>query len=145
MHPVEIFLRAMMTVGVLIAAVTDLRARRIPNAFTLPAIGVTTGVRLAQGEGISAMAGALIAAFVFLLPVAIVGPERAGAGDLKLGVALGLLAGFPQVIELLLIAFGVTAMAGLVLWVGRRLPADRTLPMAPGLALGALWIMWGPA
>ena len=48
-------------------------------------------------------------------------------------------------IELLLIAFGVTAMAGLVLWIGRRLPADRILPMAPGLALGALWIMWGPA
>jgi len=141
---VELALRMGVTIGALIAALTDLRSRRIPNWLTLPAIGIIGAVRWLQGQGESALIGAAVAGGIFLLPVFWVGPERAGAGDFKWGIALGLLAGFPRVMDLLLIAFGLTAAAGLLLWAVGRLPADRTLPMAPGLAVGALWVMWGP-
>jgi len=142
MNDLEIALRAGMTLVVLIAAITDLRARRIPNSLTMPAIGIAGLVRLLQGHSGSALAGAAVAVGIFLLPILLAGPERAGAGDLKLGIALGLLIGFPRIIDLFLIAFGLTACAGLILWALRRLPPDHTLPMGPGLAAGTLWVMW---
>lgn len=143
MDAMEMGLRIGMTLVVLIGAITDLHARRIPNALTIPAIGIVGLVRLLQGHGGSALVGAAVAGGIFLLPIWLVGPERAGAGDFKLGVALGLLTGFPRIIDLLLIAFGLTALAGLILWAFRRLPSDHTLPMGPGLAVGALGVMWG--
>lgn len=144
MDGVELAVRVGVTGIVLGAAWTDLRDRRIPNALTLPAMGGLALLQALRGQGGNALAGAALAAGVFLLPVFLVGPERAGAGDLKLGVVLGLALGFPRVMEALLIAFGVTALGGGALWALGRLPPDRTLPMGPGLALGALWGLWGP-
>ncbi|MCS6963842.1 A24 family peptidase [Thermoflexus sp.] len=143
MAEVELVLRIGISSVALTASITDWRARRIPNALTLPAIGVVGLIRWVQGRGESALAGAAVAILVFLLPALLMGPERAGAGDLKLGIALGLTSGFPRIIDLLLIAFGLTALAGGILWVLRRLPPDRTLPMGPGLAIGTLWVLWG--
>lgn len=80
-----------MTVAV--AAVTDIRRRRIYNALTFPALatGFALNGALNGGQGLfTATTGFLLASVLFLIPVAMGGM---GAGDLKLMAALGALGG----------------------------------------------------
>lgn len=84
----------LMTLAVaMIAVVTDLRRRRIPNLLTFPAmaVGLLANGLLGgpSGLGWSAL-GLLLGVALFLIPVAMGGM---GAGDLKLLAALGALGG----------------------------------------------------
>src|SRR5919108_6008080 len=75
------------------AVVTDLRARRISNRLTYPAMLVGFAANLAFGgrEGVTASAfGWLLALALLLIPCAI---GAMGVGDLKLLAAIGALKG----------------------------------------------------
>jgi prepilin peptidase CpaA len=135
---------------VVVATVTDLRSRRIPNWLTLPFLaaglvvgGVTGGlaglVRSAAGVGLAIL---LLAAFCFL--------RGMGWGDLKLCAAVGAWLGPGQLTFALVVTAivgGLAAVAGL-LWrgTGYKLPARLriddpaafTLPYAPAIAIGTL-------
>ncbi len=77
-----------------VAAVTDLRYRRVPNWLTVPALvaGVTLNLAAGGREGlITAGAGAL-AGGAIMLPLVLIG--WVGAGDMKLVTALGALGGW---------------------------------------------------
>ena len=88
----------MLRIGLLLAAValavvTDVRARRIPNALTLPLAVAGLGLGAASGgpQGLLlAAGGCLVGALLFLVPVARLGW---GMGDLKLAAALGAVGG----------------------------------------------------
>lgn len=106
---------SLMLAAAIIAAVIDVRERRIPNALTLPlaAAGLGIGALSSGVHGvIVAAAGLLVGGLLFLLPVAKLGW---GMGDLKLVAALGAVAG-----PLFVLWMGLYAMAagGLfaVLW-----------------------------
>jgi prepilin peptidase CpaA len=87
----------MMTLLILataaISVVSDLRHRRVYNVVTMPAMaaGLALNALLDGPTGLLwALAGLLLAAALFLIPVALGGM---GAGDLKLVAALGALGG----------------------------------------------------
>jgi prepilin peptidase CpaA len=148
----------MIAVILAIAVVTDIRKRKIYNALTLPAMAlgiVISGIGDGVSGALSAVAGLLLGAALFALPVALLGR---GAGDLKLLAALGALGGPIFVIWCALLTgvagglmaaavlasqrrFGV-ALAGMALDVGEgRFPEARSgirLPYAVPIAVGAL-------
>ncbi|WP_102417899.1 A24 family peptidase [Mycobacterium sp. 4858] len=70
----------------------DVRERRLPNLLTLPGAGVILLVAAVAGHGGPALAGAAALTAVYL-PVHLVAPAGMGAGDVKLAIGLGALAG----------------------------------------------------
>ena len=85
------------TVGVVLAWLValscyDIRARRLPNALTLPGAGVILLAAGCAGRGLPALAGAAALVSVYLL-VHLASPAAMGAGDVKLAIGLGGLAG----------------------------------------------------
>jgi prepilin peptidase CpaA len=101
-----------LLVATLIAAVTDIRSRRIPNALTAATAVLAVAVHLADGIGpeLAAIA-AMIAAFV--LGSFAYSAGWFGGGDVKLIAACCGLVGFPAAVPLVLdvlVAGGVLAL-----------------------------------
>jgi len=106
-------LNIMLVVVVLIAAVTDLRSRRIPNLLTIPALIVALGMRAFVGgdfflDGLAA-AGITLA---LALPVFALG--GVGGGDVKLLTAVGAFLGFERLWGALFVTLLVGAALAIV-------------------------------
>jgi len=86
-------LQILLVLIVVIAAIFDLRFRRIPNWLTLPAILVGFGLNtfLYEWKGLRAAALGLGLAFLIYFPLYLL--RGMGAGDVKLMGAIGSLAG----------------------------------------------------
>ncbi len=116
----------------------DLRERRIPNRAMAPGIALAlAGMFLRPGPG-PALLGGFIGLAYFFLPVLIFGPERAGMGDVKLALFIGLILGFPVVIYALAVAFVAALIVILPLLVLRKVTLRSTIPFGPFLAAGGL-------
>ncbi|GAA5102294.1 A24 family peptidase [Haloechinothrix salitolerans] len=137
---------AITLLGVPLAA-TDLRQRRLPNALTLSAIGVTACVlvAVAVSAGTAAVLGAAAWGGVSLtsahLAVYLVAPGSLGGGDVKLATSVGAVlgaVGWQAVLLGMLLASSVAFLLGVAARVLRR-PAWRDgVPYGPGL-LAATW------
>lgn len=105
----------------LVAGITDIHSRRIPNWLTVPGLCVGVAASLALG-GRTGLTTSLLGAglgLVVLLPFVLL--RSLGAGDWKLAGALGAFAGPSLLIDLLLgsvFVAGVMAIA-LVIYKGR--------------------------
>ena len=111
----------------------DLRERRLPNLLTLPGAGVILVVGAFAGRGLPALAGAAALTGVYLL-VHLVAPLAMGAGDVKLAIGLGGLAGCFGVEVWFLAALAaplLTALCGVV----AMLRGVRTVPHGPSMCL----------
>lgn len=120
-------------------AYSDLRQRRIPNRIIYPAILVALGAMFRFPGWGSALLGGAVAALVFIVPVFIYGPERAGIGDVKLAFFIGLIFGFSMTLYWALLAgFGSAALVGLVGILLCKMSRKSLLPFGSFLALGAI-------
>jgi leader peptidase (prepilin peptidase)/N-methyltransferase len=115
----------------------DIRQRRLPNLLTLPgAVAILVAAVLA-GRGLPALAGAAALAGIYLL-VHLMAPPAMGAGDVKLAIGLGGLAGcFGAAVWFLaaLAAPLLTALwgvVGLLVFGGAR---AATVPHGPAMCL----------
>ena len=128
------YLAALMAV-----AYSDFRERRIPNRIIYPAILVALGAMFRFPGWGTALLGGAIAALIFIVPVFIYGPERAGIGDVKLAFFIGLIFGFSMTLYwALLVGFGGAALVGLVGILLRKMSRKSLLPFGSFLALGAI-------
>ncbi|MDA8145983.1 MAG: A24 family peptidase [Thermaerobacter sp.] len=138
-------LMTVLAVTVLLAAVCDLRERRIPNWLTGAGFALAAVLRalehpfpLPLEEG---FLGALMLAVPFFL-VWLVNREAIGMGDVKLLAAVGVALG-PRLGPDALMAAG----AAFVLWLAGRLAVNRrpewraSVPMAPFLAAGVVMVI----
>ena len=122
------------------AAVFDLRTRRIPNALvgTGVAAGLAGHLWLGGGAGLAwSLAGAAAALPLLLLYAA----RLFGAGDVKLLMAVGALAGpafLPWTLLGAVFAGGVFAVFRL-LWGRAFVHQPRRMPFAPAIAIGAVF------
>jgi len=166
-------IRVTLSLILVIAAVTDLQSRRIPNWLTLPAIPIGLIAQTMYGDGFRAsLFGACVGFIVFFVPFAI---GARGAGDVKLFTAVGSFVG----IHNLLVVFVLVAMLGgvaavfvalragalgrvlrntssILLSLGRgrwselrersdlKRPGGMSLPYGAVIAAGALLFMWFP-
>jgi len=121
------------------AAYFDFRERRVPNIVSYPAILFALGaMQRTPGGWQSALLGALIAAAIMLAPVLIYGAQRAGIGDVKLALFIGLVLGLTSALFwAALIAFATAAIVGLIGVILGRLTFKSSLAFGPFMALGA--------
>lgn len=114
----------------------DIRQRRLPDVLTLPgAVVVITGAAL-TGHGGTAAAGAA-AMFAVYAAVHLVSPAAMGAGDVKLAIGLGALAGVFGVDVWLLAVFGASVLTAILALV-RLIGGDRSpLPHGPSMCVAA--------
>lgn len=97
-----------------------------------------------QNIWFSHLLAALTAALIFGL-IFYAGQGRAmGAGDIKLGFALGLILGWPDIMLALILAFFLGGAAGVFLLLTRRKGRQSLIPFAPFLSAGvALTVFLG--
>lgn len=116
-----------------VAAIVDLRERRIPDELVLLASAVVVVMTVFGSASPTGVALGAVAAAGPLLLIHVVSPAAMGFGDVKLALPLGgALGAVDPVLALvaLCVASAVTAAAGLA---GGR----TALPFAPGLVVGA--------
>jgi leader peptidase (prepilin peptidase)/N-methyltransferase len=126
---------AVVVVWLVALSCYDIRRRRLPNLLTLPGAGVFLVVAAGTGRGVPACAGAAALAGLYLL-VHLIAPAGMGAGDVKLAIGLGALAGcFGAAVWFLaaLAAPLLTAVVGLVL--------RRAVPHGPSMCLATAGAM----
>jgi len=114
-------------------SICDVRLRRLPNLLTLPGAGVILLAAAWAGRGAPALAGAAALTGMYLL-VHLVAPAAMGAGDVKLAIGLGGLAGCFGAGVWFVAALGaplLTALWGVV----AMLRGVRTVPHGPSMCL----------
>ncbi len=122
----------------LAAAWTDLRARRIPNALTIPATSVALIVALSLGVGASALVGAAVGAVAFVVPMFLYGRASAGGGDVKLAAFVGAMLGIEGILGALFLTGLAASVVVLVGLATKRMARRSRIPFGPFLALGGL-------
>jgi leader peptidase (prepilin peptidase)/N-methyltransferase len=114
----------------------DIRQRRLPNRLTLPGAGVILLAAAVAGRGLPALTGAAALAGVYLL-VHLVAPAGMGAGDVKLAIGLGGLAGCFGAEVWFLAALSaplLTALCGVVA-MSRGAGGSATVPHGPSMCV----------
>jgi leader peptidase (prepilin peptidase) / N-methyltransferase len=111
----------------------DIRQRRLPNVLTLPGAGVILVAAAGTGRGVPALAGAAALAGLYLL-VHLVAPDGMGAGDVKLAIGLGGLAGCFGAAVWFLAALAAPVLTALV-GVAAAPRGGATVPHGPSMCL----------
>jgi leader peptidase (prepilin peptidase)/N-methyltransferase len=130
--------------------ITDLERRLILNVVMFPAmiLAIVASFFTPGMTWWSALAGGATG-FVFFFIAALVGNTlfgsgALGGGDVKLAAFIGLVTGFPLVIEALVLTILVGAAASLILLVTRVRSLRDPIPYGPFLVAGAvLTLLWG--
>jgi prepilin signal peptidase PulO-like enzyme (type II secretory pathway) len=139
--PQNVFYVAYIVVLIAVAY-SDFQERRIPNRIIYPAILMALGAMFHFPGWGSALLGGAAAALVFIVPVFIYGPERAGIGDVKLAFFIGLIFGFSMaLLWALLVGSGSAALVGLAGILLRKMSRKSLLPFGSFLALGAIALL----
>lgn len=140
MNP-ELLLDIFVSIILIAVSYTDLRWRRIPNVIIVPSILLAFVVSIFTNQWQLAMLGGVFGSLVFLFPVFIYGPERAGVGDVKLATFIGLVLSFPNVVYAIMLAFltaTLIVLPGLLL---QRIDRKTIIPFGPFLAFGAILVL----
>ena len=144
---VHAFAFALLVAALLIVSFIDLAHMIIPDAVTLPGIGVGIAISLLPSSigFANAVAGACLGGGIFLL-ITLLYPAGMGGGDVKLIAMIGAFVGWQAVLAAIILGAFCGAACGLSLILlglkGRRDP----VPFGPFLAAGGIAAMlWGEA
>ena len=137
MNPEVMGLSAALGIA-LIASVTDIRERRIPNALVLVGLVVAAAIAVIGGRWMDALIGSGFGMAVLVLP-RLIARDAVGLGDIKLVGVLGLGAGISGIV--VVVGLAVAAATPVVLWARRKRGHFRPLPFAPFLAMGVVGCM----
>ena len=112
----------------------DIRARRLPNVLTLPGAGVILLLAGCAGRGLPALAGAAALTAMYLL-VHLLAPAAMGAGDVKLAIGLGGLAGCFGVGVWFLAALAAPLLTAVLALGARAGTGAMTVPHGPSMCV----------
>jgi len=127
-----------------IAAVTDLKTKRIPNGLIKVMLASWALIMMPKliihsGEGAALLKdsafGFLIGGGLFLL-VYLMSRKGLGGGDVKFMAAAGLFLGFGGTIQAMLVGTVLAAITGLVLILLKKIGRKDPIPLAPFLCIG---------
>jgi leader peptidase (prepilin peptidase)/N-methyltransferase len=147
---VRLILYLLYSIIFALVLITDLERRLILNVVIYPAILIAVAASFFT-PGMtwwSALGGGAIG-LVFFLGAALVGNAffgsgALGGGDVKLAAFVGLITGFPLVIEALVLTLFIGAGVSLILLVTRMRGLRDYIPYGPFLVAGAvLTLLWG--
>jgi prepilin signal peptidase PulO-like enzyme (type II secretory pathway) len=135
--------------ALLVMTLIDIRLGIIPDEINifLAAAGVLLlliPAPLDAAAVIIKIISALGAGAFFALLIAVTRGKGMGMGDLKLAIPLGLLFGWPEIVLVLMAAFVIGAVVGVIAVARGTNSMKGTLPFGPFLALGAVTaFFWG--
>jgi len=141
---------AAYTAILILIGITDFERRLILNVVTVPAMALAivgsffTGHLTWKGALIGGLVGYLTFLVLALVGNALVGPGALGGGDVKLAAFVGLITGFPLIIEAIVLTTLAGGVVSLLLLLTRlRRPKD-PIPYGPFLIIGG-WVtlIWG--
>ena len=131
----------------LLIAIIDLEHRLVPNVLILAGLLVAASFSLlatrhsswlAGVPGLaSAVTGAAVGGGLFLL-LALARRNALGAGDVKLAFLIGMLTGFPRVVQALVLGILLGGLAAALLLLFRLRGRKEYIPYAPYLVAGAV-------
>ncbi len=144
-----VFFALYTTVFVLIA-ITDIERRLILNVVTVPAMALAilgsffTGHITWKSALLGGVTGYVVLMAIALLGHWLIGPGAMGGGDVKLAAFIGLVTGFPLIIEALLLGILAGGMVSLFLLLTRLRSLRDPVPYGPFLIIGG-WVtmIWG--
>ncbi len=141
--PVHMAIGWLYTAFLLTVVVIDLEHRRVLNIMLGPAAAVVLALSLLPQTPTleSSLLGGVVGLGLFMF-VYLVSRGKLGMGDVKLAGLIGLMLGYPAVINALVLGIILGAVAAIVLLLSRRATRKSTMAYAPYLALGALFVMW---
>lgn len=123
--------------------VIDLEHRLVLNVVVGPVAVLSILTALIRPGLVSALVGAAVG-FTLLLAFFLVYPKGLGAGDVKLAGLIGLMLGWPLILQGLLLGFALAAAASIGLLATRRATLRTYIPYAPFLVVGAyLTLLFG--
>lgn len=129
--------------------VIDLETRRVLNIMLLPAMlfALAVSVLLGVPPLPRALAGGVVAFGLFwglfLIGRILFGRGALGFGDVKLAGVIGLMVGYPDVLQALVVGALLGAAVALFMLATHRATLKSTSAYAPYLALGAMVALWG--
>lgn len=132
-------------VTLVVGLATDLDQRILPDLLTLPVIPVALAYALSGAnplvgtEVVLAVVAALAIPAVLFVPSIPFGAGAFGIGDVKLLVAVGLLAGGSRALGSVVFALVLSGVVLLVLLAARRIGRRTYVPFGPFFIIGALW------
>lgn len=129
----------------LVMAGIDLEKRIIPNSLVavLALWSLAWQLLYPQDQWSSMLLGMAAGGAIFLL-IFLVSRGGMGIGDIKLISVLGFLAGWPGIIMVILLAFCLGAVSGIVLLALKKAGRKTALPFGPFIALGYfIYNFWG--
>jgi len=149
---VKLVLYLIYTAVFALILVTDLERRLILNVVTYPCIMLASvaGFFMEGTTWWSTLAGGAIGLAFFLCAAlignALFGSGAMGGGDVTLATLVGLITGFPLVIEALVLTILVGAVVSLILLITRVRGLRDYVPYGPFLIAGAaITLLWCPS
>jgi len=143
---------AVVTAWLTVLSCYDIRQRRLPNLLTLPGAAVVLLAATIGGRCLPALSGAVALTAIYLAVHALA-PASMGAGDVKLAIGLGGLAGCFGVDVWFLAALAAPLLTALWAVVARAGSGAVTVPHGPSMcvatatatALAALGALGSPS
>jgi prepilin signal peptidase PulO-like enzyme (type II secretory pathway) len=132
----------LLAVPVLVyVSLTDIRTSRIPNKVMFPALGVALILALIRPDRGMLFLGGFISCGILLLPSCISRRKAIGGGDVKLGLFIGLLLGWPLIIWALFVTSLSALFFTMIGMMLGRLKIHQKLVYGPFLSFGAM-VVW---
>lgn len=117
----------------------DLKYQLIPDSVSLPAIALAIPGGFLLGLGWQSMAlGLLLGGGFFALQFALSRGAWVGGGDVRLGVLMGLLLGFPLTLLALCIAYVGGGLVAAILLATKKMKRKSKMPFGPFLVFGTI-------
>lgn len=141
---------AIYTAIFMLIAITDIERRLILNVVTVPAMALAivgsffTDHITWKSALLGGVTGYVVLMAIVLLGHSLVGPGAMGGGDVKLAALIGLVVGFPLIIEALLLGILAGGIASISLLITRLRSLRDPVPYGPFLIIGG-WVtmVWG--
>lgn len=122
----------------------DLRYKEIHDAVMLPGIVWAVLASWNKGDLRMSLIGAAIGLSFFGLQYLLSRGRWIGAGDLRIGVFIGLLLGWKGTLVALFFSYVLGSIFGIGLLISKRANANTAVPLGPFLVLGTLLtFFWG--
>jgi leader peptidase (prepilin peptidase)/N-methyltransferase len=123
----------------LLIAVIDLEHSLVPNVLVLSGLLLSLATHILSGQSNlrGAVAGASFGGAVFLV-LALARRNALGAGDVKLAFLIGMMTGFPGVLQALVLGILLGGLSAAVLLILRLRGPRQYIPYAPYLVAGCL-------
>jgi leader peptidase (prepilin peptidase)/N-methyltransferase len=142
--PIRVAIGCLYAAFLLTVLVIDFEHRRVLNIMLAPAAVIALALSLLPQTPLdltNALVGGGVGLGLFVL-VYLLSRGHLGMGDVKLAGVIGLMLGYPGVVNALMVGILMGAAAAIFLLVTRRATRKSYMAYAPYLALGTLFVLW---